>query len=44
MKKSYSELPADDIFPRLPGTDRYAVASRYLLGKNKLKPKKDIYL
>jgi len=44
MKKSYSELPADDIFPRLPGTGRYAVASRYLLGKNKLKPKKDIYL
>lgn len=44
MKKSYSELRADDIFPRLPGTDRYAVASRYLLGKNKLKPKKDIYL
>lgn len=44
MRKEYRELPAEDIFPLLPGTDRYAVTARYLLGKKTLEPKKENHL
>ena len=44
MRKEYRDLPAEDIFPQLPGTDRYAVTARYLLGKKTLEPKKENYL
>lgn len=44
MRKEYRDLPAEDIFPLLPGTDRYAVTARYLLGKKTLEPKKENYL
>ena len=39
MKNEYRDLPAEDIFPRLAGTDRHAVTARYLLGKKTLRPK-----
>lgn len=35
MRRAYTDLPATDIFPTLPGTDRHIVRDRFLLRKTK---------
>lgn len=35
MRRKYTELPATDIFPSLPGTDRHIVRDRFLLRKTR---------
>ena len=34
-RRAYTDLPATDIFPTLPGTDRHIVRDRFLLRKTK---------
>ena len=38
MRRQYTDLPAESFWKRVPGTRKSAIASRYLLGKKRLKP------
>ena len=38
MRRQYTDLPAESFWTRVPGTRKSAIASRYLLGKKRLKP------
>ena len=38
MRRQYTDLPAESFWKRVPGTRTSAIASRYLLGKKRLKP------
>lgn len=38
MRRQYTNLPAESFWKRVPGTRKSAIASRYLLGKKRLKP------
>lgn len=38
MRRQYTDLPAESFWKRVPGTGKSAIASRYLLGKKRLKP------